>query len=316
MKTKSLCIAVFVCLSVFLPIDILAVKVRNPYVTLSPTCSLSESRQVFFDSVMECVNRYESRNRVWCIAFLESKAYVMIAGIKKAGETKQFAASYMLFKNVSVPLDCEVALESDLSETLGVAVQDAVNSAILSARFESIYTSGLDGVRYFFITDMFFGRKYIAETWSPSDAPPALLVEIIEDLRKYCVTELESKHMEIERGIIEKTEKIINWDYDKSDEEYRKNLQSLPADRELVIIETGQDVAKTNYWVEINAHSNGYVDVESGWYPTGSNMYLTAVAANDYVFNGWTGDIVTNTNPLSVKLNQPLSLTPIFVERK
>jgi len=72
----------------------------------------------------------------------------------------------------------------------------------------------------------------------------------------------------------------------------------------------------TNVWFAINANGIGSISgPNTGWYPLGTNLILHAVAATNFTFAGWSGDIddaMTNDNPLSIDLDYSRSLTALF----
>jgi formylglycine-generating enzyme required for sulfatase activity len=68
----------------------------------------------------------------------------------------------------------------------------------------------------------------------------------------------------------------------------------------------------TEYNFNVTPDPNGTVDVASGWYSAGTNFIITATPNGGFAFTGWTGDIVTNANPLNVALGQAVNLTPTF----
>jgi formylglycine-generating enzyme required for sulfatase activity len=69
---------------------------------------------------------------------------------------------------------------------------------------------------------------------------------------------------------------------------------------------------QTQLFVNVAFDPNGSVDLASGFYLDGTNLSLTATPSNGFSFVGWTGDIVTNVNPLNVALTEALTITPMF----
>ena len=51
----------------------------------------------------------------------------------------------------------------------------------------------------------------------------------------------------------------------------------------------------------------------SAGYAPGSEVTLSAVAAEGYVFNGWSGDVSGFDNPLTVTVDGPKNLTASFL---
>lgn len=69
---------------------------------------------------------------------------------------------------------------------------------------------------------------------------------------------------------------------------------------------------QTEYDVFITPDPNGTVDVANGWYIQGSNVVITATPTNGFSFIGWTGDVVTNANPLVLTMNRSYTVAPTF----
>ena len=74
----------------------------------------------------------------------------------------------------------------------------------------------------------------------------------------------------------------------------------------------------TNLLLSVSADPGGGVLPAGGWHAVGATVELQAVASNDFVFSGWTGDTnaIVSGSPasalLSVQLNAPVSLTAHF----
>ena len=49
-----------------------------------------------------------------------------------------------------------------------------------------------------------------------------------------------------------------------------------------------------------------------GYYDAGSVLQLTATPATPYQFTGWSGDIVSSSNPLTVAINSATNITANF----
>ena len=73
---------------------------------------------------------------------------------------------------------------------------------------------------------------------------------------------------------------------------------------------------QTNYWFAESAGANGTVTgATNGWYAAGGGVTVTAVPALHYSFAGWAGDVSvaqSSSNPLTIYLNQPISITANF----
>ena len=72
----------------------------------------------------------------------------------------------------------------------------------------------------------------------------------------------------------------------------------------------------TKYDLTINPDLNGSVDLPSGWYVALTNLSITATPVDGYEFAGWTGDVVTNANPLHLIMDRAYNLTPVFKARQ
>lgn len=58
--------------------------------------------------------------------------------------------------------------------------------------------------------------------------------------------------------------------------------------------------------------SNGSVNPESGTYPSGAEVILTATADLDYTFDNWTGDISGTDNPITITMDGNKNITANF----
>jgi uncharacterized repeat protein (TIGR02543 family) len=72
----------------------------------------------------------------------------------------------------------------------------------------------------------------------------------------------------------------------------------------------------TNYWLDTGVNSNGAVNVPDGWCPKGSNVQVTATAAEHYHFASWSGQ--TNgcaiaSNVITAPMTAPRAITANFV---
>jgi uncharacterized repeat protein (TIGR01451 family) len=74
---------------------------------------------------------------------------------------------------------------------------------------------------------------------------------------------------------------------------------------------------RTNYWLETEAGSNGFVTVGSDWFPRGSQVVVHASADLYYYFTGWSGDAAGSATTTVVTLSAPrfvhASFGPILV---
>lgn len=79
-----------------------------------------------------------------------------------------------------------------------------------------------------------------------------------------------------------------------------------------VIISGG--TVPTNYTLTVTNSSNGSVtkSPDKTTYTSGEQLTLTAIPNSGYTFAGWSGDASGSTNPLSITVNQNLSITASF----
>jgi endoglucanase len=71
----------------------------------------------------------------------------------------------------------------------------------------------------------------------------------------------------------------------------------------------------TNYWLETGVNGNGAVDVESGWFPLGTNVTLTATPVAYHHFTGWSGDTngaMLAGHEIAVPMDGPRSIQASF----
>ena len=63
----------------------------------------------------------------------------------------------------------------------------------------------------------------------------------------------------------------------------------------------------TNYWLKVLTNGSGTVSANTNWYPSGTNVTVTATPGTTWRFNGWTGQTngcVVSDNTISVLMNQ------------
>jgi hypothetical protein len=73
---------------------------------------------------------------------------------------------------------------------------------------------------------------------------------------------------------------------------------------------------KTEYWLHTGVNGSGSVDVADSWWNQGTNVGITATAMQYYHFGQWSGDVSasqTNSNPLSLLMDQPRSVIASFL---
>ncbi len=66
------------------------------------------------------------------------------------------------------------------------------------------------------------------------------------------------------------------------------------------------------YRADFYADANGSVNFSNGWYAADSILFATAVPDLYYEFAGWSGSYTISSNPLLIKLTQPLELRAGF----
>ena len=66
------------------------------------------------------------------------------------------------------------------------------------------------------------------------------------------------------------------------------------------------------FLLTVTAGPNGSVTGSSGYYASGSNVSLLAVASNYYSFAGWTGTVTSLSNPLAVLMSGPQNVAATF----
>ena len=90
------------------------------------------------------------------------------------------------------------------------------------------------------------------------------------------------------------------------------NTCTVPAKKSQVITLVS---ATPEYNVTINVNGNGTVTgANTGTYLEGTELTLTATPAEHYEFTGWTGDVTSTDNPLTVTVNSDMTITANFQE--
>lgn len=69
----------------------------------------------------------------------------------------------------------------------------------------------------------------------------------------------------------------------------------------------------TEYYLTTSSSSGGTVSPSSAWYASGSSVTLTATPNSGYVFSSWSGDASGSTNPVTITMNGPKTVTANFV---
>ena len=73
----------------------------------------------------------------------------------------------------------------------------------------------------------------------------------------------------------------------------------------------------TNYWLDTETDTHGFVTPGDNWYTNYAGVTVTAHADSQYIFDSWTGDVPAgheSDNPLSVTMDQSRQLTAGFIE--
>ena len=79
-------------------------------------------------------------------------------------------------------------------------------------------------------------------------------------------------------------------------------------------IETDPTPATREYTLIISSGTGGSVSTSGGTYEQGSTVNVTATPNSEYVFSGWSNG--STDNPLTVTVNQNITLTANFIKRK
>ena len=91
------------------------------------------------------------------------------------------------------------------------------------------------------------------------------------------------------------------------------NTCTTPAKKSQVITLVS---ATPEYNVTINVNGNGTVTgANTGKYLEGTELTLTATPAEHYEFTGWTGDVTSDENPLTIPVNSDLTVTANFAKK-
>ena len=68
------------------------------------------------------------------------------------------------------------------------------------------------------------------------------------------------------------------------------------------------------YTLLVNNGDGGSVNTTGGTYNQGQIVSITATPNSGYQFIGWSGDVSTSTNPLSITIESNTTITAIFEE--
>ncbi|MFP4165304.1 MAG: carbohydrate binding domain-containing protein, partial [Chitinispirillaceae bacterium] len=77
------------------------------------------------------------------------------------------------------------------------------------------------------------------------------------------------------------------------------------------------EVQQTNYALNTTAEGSGTVDKDPDdeGYAQGTEVAVTATPDEGWIFNGWTGDVSSTENPLSITMDADKSICATFVEQ-
>ena len=91
-----------------------------------------------------------------------------------------------------------------------------------------------------------------------------------------------------------------------------KNTCEVPAKKADVVTKVEPTVALYTITTNVNDPIMGSVSGNLGTYENGASAELTAVANDHYEFTGWTGDVTSNENPLTITVNSDMTITANF----
>ena len=70
----------------------------------------------------------------------------------------------------------------------------------------------------------------------------------------------------------------------------------------------------TEYTLTVSSGTGGSVSTSGGTYEEGTTVNITATPSSEYVFQNWSNG--STDNPLTVTVNQNITLTANFIKRK
>lgn len=94
-----------------------------------------------------------------------------------------------------------------------------------------------------------------------------------------------------------------------------KNTCEVPAKKADVVTKVEPTVALYTITTNVNDPTMGSVSGNLGTYEDGASAELTAVANEHYEFTGWTGDVTSTENPLTITVNSDMTITANFQEQ-
>ena len=92
-------------------------------------------------------------------------------------------------------------------------------------------------------------------------------------------------------------------------------LVTMDGNKDITAIFTENSLPQ-QYSLSVNIVGQGIVTVnpQLALYDSGSQVTLTAVPANGWIFAGWSGDLTGNTNPTSITIDSDKTLTATFTQ--
>ncbi len=70
------------------------------------------------------------------------------------------------------------------------------------------------------------------------------------------------------------------------------------------------------YLLDASVSGSGSVDTADRWREPGAMAQITAIPSHGWLFSCWAGDVASESNPLSVRMNRPLEVTAVFEEER
>lgn len=94
------------------------------------------------------------------------------------------------------------------------------------------------------------------------------------------------------------------------------NTCEVPAKKADVVTKVEPTVALYTITTNVNDPIMGSVSGNLGTYEDGAFAELTAVANEHYEFTGWTGDVTSTENPLTITVNSDMTITANFAKKQ
>ncbi len=157
---------------------------------------------------------------------------------------------------------------------------------------------------FYKISDMFNNKKIVALTENGPIPDPDLLVQQQAYWSWFCVWGGEFILSE-QKNSTTHIRKVYNHDYVIT-------LDELPDLLNYPITSGSTTYCYLN--ITISPQGAGIVNVSpsSSIYTVGTQVQLTAIANSGYVFSGWSGDVISSSNPITITMNSNKSVTAVF----